>query len=76
MYIEQSIYISNASFPRMFIIWHDAYLYYNAIFGIIMQDVLKNPMLSDVLNLLHINKTKYFDSNWLIATIYKYQSME
>jgi len=30
---------------------------------IIMLDVLKNPILSDVLNLLGINRTKYVDSH-------------
>ena len=29
--------------------------YYNVISGMIMPDVIRNPMLSDVLNLLHIN---------------------
>ena len=39
-------------------------------------DGLKSPILSDVLNVLCINRTKYFDSNRLIATIYRYQPIE
>jgi hypothetical protein len=41
-----------------------------------MPNVLINPVLFDVLNVLHVNGIKYVDSHRLIATIYKYQSIE
>jgi hypothetical protein len=40
-----------------------------------MPDMLKNPMLSDVLNVLHVNGIKYADSHRLIATIYRYHQL-
>lgn len=55
MYIELSGYTDNVSYLKMFIILDAAYRIHNAISRIITADVLKNPMLSDVLNLLRIN---------------------
>jgi hypothetical protein len=41
-----------------------------------MPNVLKDPTLSDVLNVLHVNGIRYVGSHRLAATIYRYQSIE
>jgi hypothetical protein len=42
---------------------------YNEISGIIISDVLENPMSSDGLSVLDISRTKHSDSRGLVATI-------
>ena len=40
-----------------------------------MPDALKNPILSDVLSVLHANGIRYVDLHRLIDTIYRYHQL-